>query len=142
VIKIDFLGRRKKSTVRDFLTPKTWKMVEKWFIAIYRKSGPTKSTVLGGPPPGLKFMEFIEKSGFFWFLGLQYSRKKRHQSRHLRPTPPRRTPKSGKFRKISIFNDLWVQFNWSLLMAQTNLSRPNLHVRPFFNKILSYTKLK
>jgi hypothetical protein len=69
---------------------------------IYRKSAPTKSTVLGGPPPGLKFIEFIEKLGFFAFLGLQYSRKNRHQSRHLRPTPPRRTPKSDIFRNLSI----------------------------------------
>jgi hypothetical protein len=33
-------------------------------------------------------------------LGLQYSRENRHQSRHLRPTPPRRTPKSGKKSKL------------------------------------------
>jgi hypothetical protein len=45
-------------------------MMKKWFIAIYGKTAPTKSTVLGpGPPPG-NFIEFIENYGFFRFLGL------------------------------------------------------------------------
>jgi hypothetical protein len=58
------VGRWEKSTVRDFLTPKTWKMIKKWVIAIYRKSGPTKSTVLGpGPPPG-------EIHKIYWFLSI------------------------------------------------------------------------
>jgi hypothetical protein len=46
-------------------------MIKKWVIAIYRKSGPTKSTVLGpGPPPEI-FIKFIEIYAFFGFLGLQ-----------------------------------------------------------------------
>jgi hypothetical protein len=47
------------------------KSVENGLIAIYGKTAPTKSTVLGpGPPPG-NFMKFIENYGFFAFLGLQ-----------------------------------------------------------------------
>jgi hypothetical protein len=65
-----FLTRWKKSTVRDFSTPFLTKMTENGFIAIYRKSGPTKSTVLGPGPPPVKFIEFIEIYGFFRFLGL------------------------------------------------------------------------
>jgi hypothetical protein len=105
LIFMSFCGRRKKSTVRDFLTPILTKTIEKWLIAIYGKTAPTKSTVLGpGPPPG-NFIEFIEIYGFLAFLGLQYSRYNRHQSRHLRPTPPRKEPKSVKKSKFSIKTD-------------------------------------
>jgi hypothetical protein len=94
-------GGREKSTVRDFLTPIYRKMTKKCFIGIYGKTAPTKSTVLGaGPPPG-NFNKFIGFYEFFAFLGLQYSRKNRHQSRHLQPTPPRKCSKSGFFRKLS-----------------------------------------
>jgi hypothetical protein len=65
------------------------------------KQPPQKALCLGPDPPPVKFIEFIEIYGFFWFLGLQYSRENRHQSRHLRPTPPRRTPKMGKNRNFS-----------------------------------------
>jgi hypothetical protein len=52
------------------------------------------------PPLGenIKFIDFYRNLPF---LGLQYSRKNRHQSRHLRPTPPREEPKSGKNRNFS-----------------------------------------
>jgi hypothetical protein len=101
--KTRFCGRRKKSTVRDFSTPILTKMMKKWFIAIYGKTAPTKSTVLGPGPPPCDFINFIEKSGFFWFLGLQYSRENRHQSRHLRPTPPAEDPKKWHFSKFIDF---------------------------------------
>jgi hypothetical protein len=74
-------------------------------IGIYRKTGPTTRTVLGpGPPPEI-FNKFYRFYGFFAFLGLQYSRKNRHQCRHLQPTPPRKVSKSDIFRKLSIFID-------------------------------------
>jgi hypothetical protein len=64
------------------------------------KQPPQKALCLGPDPPLAIFIKFIEIMGFFVFLGLQYSREKRHQSRHLRPTPPRAEPKSGKKSKI------------------------------------------
>jgi hypothetical protein len=70
--------------------------------------------------------------GFFVFLGLQYSRKNRHQSRHLRPTPPRKEPKSGKFRKILIFNDLIYHYSWLRRIYHYPISTPAI----FLNKIL------
>jgi hypothetical protein len=48
-----FLGLKKSGRFVIFLVP-FWRILsEKWLIGIYRKTGPTKSTVLGpGPPPG------------------------------------------------------------------------------------------
>jgi hypothetical protein len=49
--------------------PFWWFLSENWPIAIYRKTGPTKSTVLGpGPPPG-KFIEIYRFLPFFTVLG-------------------------------------------------------------------------
>jgi hypothetical protein len=58
--------------------------------------------VLGPDAPLAKSIKFIENYGFFGFLGLQYSRENRHQSRHLRPTPPSGGAKKWKKVKISL----------------------------------------
>jgi hypothetical protein len=38
-------------------------------IGIYRKTGPTKSTVLGPGPPPWDFHKFYRNFGFFWIFG-------------------------------------------------------------------------
>jgi hypothetical protein len=94
--------------------------------------------VLGpGPPPG-HCIKFIDFSRFLAFLGLQYSRKNRHQSRHLRPTPPRKEPKSGNFSKKWVFIDFIAIFINYRLIGSGNSSRPNLLTIPFFKNIILY----
>jgi hypothetical protein len=76
------------------------KMGRKLIYTDLWKNSPHKKHCAWAPTPTLaKSIKFIENYGFFGFLGLHYSRENRHQSRHLRPTPPREEPKSGKFSK-------------------------------------------
>jgi hypothetical protein len=67
------------------------------------KQAPQKALCLGPDPPLGFSIKFIEIYGFLRFLGLQYSRKNRHQSRHLQQTPPQKCSKSGFFQKKVIF---------------------------------------
>jgi hypothetical protein len=57
-------------------------------IGIYRKTGPTKSTVLGpGPPPGI-FIKFIDFYRFFAFLGSSIEPEKPSAKSASTPYPP------------------------------------------------------
>jgi hypothetical protein len=86
-------------------------------IAIYRKTAPTKSTVLGpGPPPG-NFNENYENYRFLTILGPSIEPEKPSPKSASTANPPQ--------------NDHFIEF--------FNLSRPNLAVEPFFIKIIFYT---
>jgi hypothetical protein len=57
-------------------------------IGIYRKTAPTKSTVLGpGPPPG-ENMKFIDFYGFFGILGPSIEPEKASAKSASTPYPP------------------------------------------------------
>jgi hypothetical protein len=94
--KTKFLGRRKKSTVRDFLTPNLEKSVENRFIGIYGKTAPTKSTVLGpGPPPGRKH-KIYRKLPIFWVFGPSIQPGKPSPKSASTPYPPSEDPQKWK----------------------------------------------
>jgi hypothetical protein len=63
---------------------------KKWAIGIYRKTGPTKSTVLGpGPPPPGKFIKFIDFYRFFGFWGPSREPEKASAKSASTPYPPK-----------------------------------------------------
>jgi hypothetical protein len=73
-------------------------------IGIYRKTGPTKSTVLGpGPPPPEKLLKFIDFYPFFMILGPSIEPEKPSVKSASTANPPQ--------------NDHFI--------AISNLSRPN-----------------
>jgi hypothetical protein len=103
LIKWHFCGRRKKSTVRDFLTPILKKSAKMWLYRIYRISAPTKSTVLGpGPPPG-EFIEIYRFYAFFSILGPAIQPEKPSPKSASTPYPPAEDPKKWHFSKIIVF---------------------------------------
>jgi hypothetical protein len=102
-----FCGRRKKSTVRDFSTPILRKSAKKWFIGIYRKTAPTKSTVLGGdPPPRAKTWKLSKIMDFYRFWAFNTAGKTVTKVGIYALPPLGRTPKVAKseiYRKLVIF---------------------------------------
>jgi hypothetical protein len=79
-------------------------------IEIYRKTGPTKSTVLGPRPPPGKFIKFIDFSAFLMILGPSIEPEKPSVKSASTANPPQKVKFMGIF----------------------NISRPNLAVTPFF----------
>jgi hypothetical protein len=57
-------------------------------IRIYRKTAPTKSTVLGPDPPPENFYKFIENYGFFTILGPSIEPEKPSVKSASTPYPP------------------------------------------------------
>jgi hypothetical protein len=57
-------------------------------IGIYRKTGPTKSTVLGPRPPPGENIKFIDFSLFFMILGPSIQPKKASVKSASTPYPP------------------------------------------------------
>jgi hypothetical protein len=85
-------------------------LVQKWSIGIYRKTGPTKSTVLGPrPPPPGKSINFIDFYRFFTFLGSSIEPEKPSPKSASTANPPQ--------------NDHFIRI--------FNLSRPNFVPIPF-----------
>jgi hypothetical protein len=109
-----FCGRRKKSTVRDFSTPILRKSAKKWFIGIYRKTAPTKSTVLGGDPPLGRKHENYRKLWIFTVFGPSIQPEKPSPKSASTPYPPAEDPK--KWKKWKFIEKYG--FKLSLLMAQ------------------------
>jgi hypothetical protein len=88
-------------------------------IAIYRKTGPTKSTVLGpDPPPGI-FYKFIDFYWIFTILGPSIEPEKPSVKSASTPYPP---SKVNFIDNLSIFYNFATQFH----LNGFNLSRPNL----------------
>jgi hypothetical protein len=86
-------------------------------IGIYRKTGPTKSTVLGpGPPPG-KIYKIYRNYGFFTILGPSIEPEKPSVKSASTANPPQKVTFIGFFI----------------------ISRPNLADEPFFIKNINYT---
>jgi hypothetical protein len=105
-----FCGRRKKSTVRVFLDRFWQNFTENGFIAIYRKSGPTKSTVLGpGPPPGRKH-KFYRKLPIFWVFGPSIQPEKTSPKSASTPYPPSEDPQKWKKVKNLVKNGFYRKF--------------------------------
>jgi hypothetical protein len=68
-------------------------MIKNGVIAIYGKTAPTKSTVLGpGPPPG-EFIEIYRNYGFFWFFGPSIQPGKPSPKSASTTYPPSEDPK-------------------------------------------------
>jgi hypothetical protein len=85
------------SSIFDFIGPKSE------LIEFIEKQPPQKALCLGPtPPPGesANLSIFID---FLCFLGLQYSRKNRHQNRHLQQTPPKKWSENWFFSKFIEF---------------------------------------
>jgi hypothetical protein len=81
-------GLRKSGRFVIFWPPFWSFWTEKSPIGIYRKTGPTKSTVLGpGPPPG-NFNKIYRKSGFFWIFGPSIEPEKASVKSASTPYPP------------------------------------------------------
>jgi hypothetical protein len=59
-------------------------------IGIYRKTGPTKSTVLGPDPPPGTFYKFNENYRFFTMLGASIEPEKASGKSATTPYPPRK----------------------------------------------------
>jgi hypothetical protein len=94
--KWTFCGRRKKSTVRVFLDRFLRKLTKKWFIGIYGKTAPTKSTVLGpGPPPG-DFHKIYRNYRFFSILGPAFKPHKPSPKSASTANPPSEVPQKWK----------------------------------------------
>jgi hypothetical protein len=78
--KMSKLALEKSGRFVIFLVRFWWILSEKWLIGIYRKTGPTKSTVLGpGPPPWRKveiywFLTFFDEFGAFNRAGKSVSK--------------------------------------------------------------------
>jgi hypothetical protein len=102
LIKTHFWDRWKKSTVRDFLTPILRKSDENRFIAIYRKTAPTKSTVLGGDPPLGRKHKIYRKIVFFCVFGPSIQPGKPSPKSASTPYPPSGGAKKWKKVKISL----------------------------------------
>jgi hypothetical protein len=85
---LSFLRFEKSGRFVIFLTRFSSFSVQKCPIGIYRKTGPTKSTVLGpGPPPG-KMMKFIDFSCFLSILGSSIEPEKPSVKSASTPYPP------------------------------------------------------
>jgi hypothetical protein len=78
---------------------------ENWSIRIYRKTGPTKSTVLGPRPPPGEIINFIEKSPFLLILGSSIEPEKPSAKSASTPYPPQ------KVNFMAIFNISRPNFN-------------------------------
>jgi hypothetical protein len=97
-------------------------------IRIYRKSGPTKSTVLGPRPPPGKFINFIEKMGFLWFWGPSIEPEKRSLKSASTANPPQKVTFIAFLSKLGseIINDPW---NWFFNSSRLNLFGPILTIK-------------
>jgi hypothetical protein len=74
-------------------------------IGIYRKTGPTKSTVLGpGPPPG-KFIEIYRFFTIFWVLGAFNRAGKTVSKIGIYALPPSKSDFYGRFMNFLIICD-------------------------------------
>jgi hypothetical protein len=93
----------KKSTVRDFFGPILTKMVENWFIEIYGKTAPTKSTVLGGDPPLGIFNKIYRFLPFFWFFRPAFEPHKPSPKAPFPADPPSEDPQKVIFFEIYRF---------------------------------------
>jgi hypothetical protein len=99
-------------------------------IAIYRKTGPTKSTVLGpGPPPG-NFYKIIENYRFFTIFGPSIEPEKRSLKSASTANPPPKTSFysisykfATQFRLSTVFLLKLYLYHWDF-----NLSRPNFGI--------------
>jgi hypothetical protein len=81
-------GEWKKPTVRDFSGPILTILTIFDSIGIYRKTAPTKSTVLGPRPPPWRNYKFYRKYGFFMILGPSIQPKKPSVKSASTPYPP------------------------------------------------------
>jgi hypothetical protein len=125
-----FWGRRKKSTVRVFLDRFWQNFTENGFIGIYRKSGPTKSTVLGpGPPPG-EIYKIYWKLWFFTVFGPSIQPEKPSPKSASTPYPPAEDPKKWHFSKF----ELKIDFKWSPPMVSGKFIATQFSTYTFFKK--------
>jgi hypothetical protein len=90
-----------------FLTPFFTFWSEKCPIAIYRKTGPTKSTVLGPDPPPGKFIEIYRFYRFFTNLGPSIEPEKPSPKSASTPYPP----KNDHFIAILLKFYVWPGFS-------------------------------
>jgi putative ubiquitin-RnfH superfamily antitoxin RatB of RatAB toxin-antitoxin module len=107
------MGIEKNRRFVIFLTRFSSFSVQKCPIGIYRKTGPTKSTVLGPRPPPWEKYEIYRFLRIFIDFGVFNRAGKTVTKIGIYSKPPRKVKFMGFF----------------------NLSRPNLAVAPFFIKI-------
>jgi hypothetical protein len=66
---LSFLAIEKSRRFVKISVPFYWFLTQKWLIGIYRKTGPTKSTVLGPRPPPWEIVKIYRFLCFFMVLG-------------------------------------------------------------------------
>jgi hypothetical protein len=71
-------------------------------IGIYRKTGPTKSTVLGPGPPPWDFYKFYRKNGFFMIFGPSIEPEKASVKSASTPYPPPKVKFIGFLLKLGL----------------------------------------
>jgi hypothetical protein len=110
---LSILGYEKNRRFVIFRGPFWPILTKKCSIRIYRKTGPTKSTVLGPGPPPWEFHKFYRFLAFFWILGPSIEPEKPSVKSASTPYPPEK-------------------WNLSEFIEYFIISRPNLLPTPFF----------
>jgi hypothetical protein len=75
-------------------------LVKKWSIGIYRKTAPTKSTVLGPGPPPWREVEIYRFLPIFWVLGAFNTAGKSVSKIGIYALPPLKSEFYSKFMVI------------------------------------------
>jgi sugar/nucleoside kinase (ribokinase family) len=88
-----------------FLTPFCENLSEKWSIEIYRKTGPTKSTVLGPRPPPWENDENYRNLLNFNDFGAFNTAGKSVSKIGIYALPPSKSEFYGKFIDFLIYRD-------------------------------------
>jgi hypothetical protein len=85
-------------------------LIQKWLIGIYRKTGPTKSTVLGPRPPPWEKVKIYRKLWFFIDFGVFNRAGKTVSKIGIYALPPLKREKNGFLLKfIIIYHYSWLR---------------------------------